>query len=71
MTYEARPARSLLNRQKFVTTAHSRSGDPRPMTPPATEVLRLATEKRPECDIDLDFRLPHERAIAMGWQVRL
>jgi hypothetical protein len=35
------------------------------------EVLRLATEKRLECDIDLDFRLPHERTIAMGWQVRL
>jgi hypothetical protein len=35
------------------------------------EALRLATEKRLECDIDLDFRLPHERAIAMGWQVRL
>jgi hypothetical protein len=35
------------------------------------EVLRLATEKRLECDIDLDFRPPHERAIAMGWQVPL
>jgi hypothetical protein len=35
------------------------------------EVLRLATEQRLECDIDLDFRLPHERTIAMGWQVRL
>jgi hypothetical protein len=34
-------------------------------------VLRLATEKRLECDIDLDFRLPRERTIAMGWQVRL
>ena len=35
------------------------------------EVLRLATEKRLECDIDLDFRLPYERTVAMGWQIRL
>jgi hypothetical protein len=38
LTYKAQPARSLLNRQKCVTTAHPRSGDPRPMTPPATAV---------------------------------
>jgi hypothetical protein len=45
------------------------------MTPPATavasDVQSLATEKRLECDIDLDFRLPHERTIAMARQVRL
>lgn len=35
------------------------------------DALRLATEKRLERDIDLDFRLPHEWTIAIGWQVRL
>ena len=35
------------------------------------EVLRLATEKRLECDIDLALRPPHERPITMGWQVPL
>jgi hypothetical protein len=67
----ARPAprKRIARRSAPAALAQSASASRTRSTHP--EVLRLATEKRLECDIDLDFRLPHERTIAMGWQVRL